>query len=109
MLGPILGGLETLDVVASIPTETCLTLQRLLPLYSGLVIGDGIVVYPPPIDEEDVDVVEGTLRLRWLDDRAHETSDYGISPPCFEALEDGRVLDPFPPTDLSLEPGRVSR
>lgn len=72
-----------------------------LSLYSGLVIGDGIVVYPPPIDEEDVDVVEGRLCLRWLDDRAHRTSDYGISPPRFEALEDGRVLDPFPPTDLS--------
>jgi hypothetical protein len=64
---------------------------------------------PRPIDEEDVDVVEGRLRLRWLDDRTHGTSDYGVSPPHFEALEDGRVLDPFPPTDMSFEPGRVSR
>jgi hypothetical protein len=49
------GGVVTLDVVVSIPTETCPTLWRLLPLYAGLIVRERIVVYSPL--EEGVRVV----------------------------------------------------
>jgi hypothetical protein len=42
---PFLGLVVTLDVTPPIPMLTCLTLWGHLPPYSGLIIGDGCILY----------------------------------------------------------------
>jgi hypothetical protein len=43
----------TLNVTVPVPTLACLTLQGLLPKYSGLLVGDGSILYSS-LDKEDI-------------------------------------------------------
>jgi hypothetical protein len=50
---PFSGLVMTPNVTAPVPTLACLALRGLLPQYSGLVVGDGSVLYSS-LDIEDI-------------------------------------------------------
>lgn len=71
-----------------------LALWGLLPLHGGLIVGDGVVVYPY-VHEKDVRVVEGRLYLHWIHDRAHGSSYRGISRSRSSSPKNNEHLGPF--------------